>query len=330
MEQQTLYNRFRDAVVPATASGVANKFLAGPINPAVQISTSSPVAAKDMAINQQLDTFKCPSFPGADESKVNFINGPPATKAAVGNYVAVVSTHLWQDGTGNAKDTGGIANLPNDSMAAGSKPKQLAGNGALPFWNRTVAQNTPGSDYTKVKGATHAALSRDGTSNTIMFAESREEDYTGWVSGLASYVVAADPDGPGADLQKLNSTGGTTPNPGQPLTLQWPSASKGQTALNIGSNVKRAGGNTTSGAVDAKAGPEDLTTKKAFFYQTPWAHGTLGTTRGRVFGPSSAHSGDIVLHGYGDAHGKAVSVSVDRNVYLWQVTRAGSEIVTLE
>lgn len=99
-----------------------------------------------------------------------------------------------------------------------------------------------------------------------------------------------------------------------------PSDSAGQTALNVGQNVKRAGGQS---ATDAGSGTEDIPNRKAYFYQKPWIH----HTNARIFGPSSAHSGDIVLHGFGDAHGKAVNANVDRNVYLWQVTRAGGEVI---
>jgi hypothetical protein len=189
------------------------------------------------------------------------------------------------------------------------------------------SETTP---FTKVRGATHAALSRDGTSNTVMFAESREEDWTSWVSGFASYVVAADPGGPGK-IKKINAAGTTAAVAGQPLQLRWDKdggTEPGQTALNIGQNVKRAGGNT--GNNDAGQGPENLSTTpyKAFYYQNPWAHkGSATGGNGRVFGPSSAHSGDIVLHGFGDAHGKAVAANVDRNVYLWQVTRSGGEVL---
>ena len=330
MEQPALFNRFRDALYPIT-SGQANKFLVGPITPKISLGTTDTVA-KDMAIAQPLDVFRCPSFPGADESKQNFITSP-ATKAAVGNYVAISSTHYNQDGGGAApnigKDTGGADNSLYDSMSAANKFKQLAGNGAIPFFNRT--STTDVKPFSQVKGATHAGLSRDGTSNTIMFGESREEDFTSWVSGLASYVVAADPDGPkDTGIQKINSAGLAAPAAaGQPLMLGWVTGTKGQTALNIGSNVKRGGGNTTSGAKDAKGGTENMTTtpKSVYYYQTPWLHGTGGSALGRVFGPSSAHSGDIVLHGYGDAHGKAVSVAVDRNVYLWQVSRGGGEVL---
>jgi hypothetical protein len=334
MEQPALYNRFRDAI--PNGQTVAGKFLAGPIGNTGYVNLAGPTVttAKDMAVATPLETFRCPSFPGADESKQNFI-ATPATKAAVGNYVAVSSTHFNADGGGTganaAKDNNGSATTSlYDSIAGAGKVKQLAGNGAIPFWSRTVPAATVGSDYTKVKGATHAALSRDGTSNTIMFAESREEDYSSWVSGFAASVVAADPQGPtDTGIMKLNAQGAKTAIAGQPLTLQWEPGKKGQTALNIGSNVKRAGGNATNGSTfDAKAGAEELsgTPKKAYYYETPWIH---QGTNSRIFGPSSAHSGDIVLHGYGDAHGKAVNVSVDRNSYLWQVTRGGGEILDI-
>jgi hypothetical protein len=338
MEQAALYNRFRDT--PIATGQPATKFLAGPINPPINFSFT-PATTKDNAIMQQLDTFKCPSFPGADESKQNFITTGTQSKAAVGNYVAVVSTHFNGDGQGTSgvnqgQDPGSNASNPTpfDSIAGASKNKQLAGNGAIPHWNRTggnSATNATPADYTKVRGATHAALSRDGTSNTIMFAESREEDFTSWVSGMASYVVAADPQGPGKVI-KVNSQGAKTQITGQPMVLGWETNQPGQTALNIGSNVKRAGGTAANGSTfDAQAGQENLSgsgQKKAYYYQTPWSHATGNISR--IYGPSSAHSGDIVLHGYGDGHGKPVAVSVDRNSYLHQVTRSGGEIVNVE
>ena len=45
------------------------------------------------------------------------------------------------------------------------------------------------------KGVTFAGI-RDGTANTIMFAESREENYASWISGVSAYVVAVDPNTP--------------------------------------------------------------------------------------------------------------------------------------
>ena len=332
MEQTVLYNRFRDAgITPTTGAGVANKFLAGPVNPLIAVNPNPVAPALRDAIQQQFEGFMCPSFPGSNESKQPFSG---TVKAAVGNYVAVASTHYNADGTGTSgANAGQDASAPTgtlyDSRTA-TAFKQTGGNGAIPFWQRTNANAQPPQSFNNIKGATHAGLSRDGTSNTIMFAESREEDWTSWVSGYASYVVAADPGGPGK-IEKLTPSGArtyTAPATG-PMVLHWGiSPAGGQTALNIGQNVKRAGGNTTSGgATDALAGPEDMTVKpgKAFYYQKPWIHGP--TALGRVFGPSSAHSGDIVLHGFGDGHGKAIGVSVDRQTYLWQVTRNGGEVI---
>jgi prepilin-type N-terminal cleavage/methylation domain-containing protein len=337
MEQQPLYNRFRDAGI-TNGTGVQGKFLAGPINPPTNINPSATTLK--YAIEQPLDVFKCPSFPGADTSKGTFITQGATVKAAVGNYVAVASTHYNYDGTssGFGQDAANIgsATAPTlyDSSTSATAYKQLGGNGAIPFWNRRNAQDTA-TNYTKVKGATHAGISRDGTSNTIMFAESREEDWTSWVSGFASYVVAADP-GQSDKITKIyQQTGTSTPPTGVTNAAQvvgWLATStNGRTALNVGTNVKRAGGNT--GSNDAGAGPEQMTSTpyRALYYQNPWPHkGSATGGPGRVFGPSSAHSGDIVLHGFGDGHGKAINANVDKNSYLWRVTRNGNEVLPEE
>ena len=316
MEQQPLYNRIRDAAV----SGVQSKFMAGPFSPVIDVNPSAAATAADKyAHTIQVEAFKCPSFPGADTAKILKVG---VNAAAVGNYVAIASTHYNNEGaTPGGKDTGAATGSLFDGQTSASARKQLCGNGAIPFWNRTaVADNTP---FTKVRGATHAGLSRDGTSNTIMFTESRDENFASWMSGLASYVVAADPGWPGI-IKKMNSTGGTTAVAGQVLALRFGAdgtTGNGQLALNVGQNVKRAGGDT---ATEAAPGAEDISGKKAYFYAKPYAH---HATSPRVFGPSSAHSGDIVLHGFGDGHGAAINANVDRNVYLWQVTRNGGEVI---
>jgi prepilin-type N-terminal cleavage/methylation domain-containing protein len=325
MEQQPLYNRIRDAAI----GSVQNKLFAGPINPPIIVNPGQ--TPTQYVIQVPVETFMCPSFPGADTSKQSLITSP-ATKAAVGNYVAVSSTHYNFDGvngTLSSQDTGaGSTPTLYDSMTSAQARKQLAGNGALPFWNRKAAGDP--TLWTAVKGATQAALSRDGTSNTIMFAESREEDYTSWVSGLCSYVVAADPQQPSHVVKFYQQTGNQQkPSTGSATTvLGWMSTdTQGRTALNIGQNVKRAGGNGT--ATDPGSGAENPANKQAYYYYSkPWAHMSNGL--GRVFGPSSAHSGDIVLHGYGDGHGKAVNAQIDRNTYLWMVTRNGNEVLSTE
>jgi hypothetical protein len=103
---------------------------------------------------------------------------------------------------------------------------------------------------------------------------------------------------------------------------------RGQTSLNVGSGVKRAGGDA---AVDPSPGPVSNPAKQAYFYDWTFQHGpsTGGPATGsrRWFGPSSAHAGGIVLHGCGDGHGRGVYESIDRQVYLGLVTRAGGEVL---
>jgi prepilin-type N-terminal cleavage/methylation domain-containing protein len=318
MEQQTLFQRISSTPV----SGAPNKLLAGPFNPAVGADmTSAATTTASHFARVPIETFKCPSFPGADESKGQS-GGTSNVRMAVGNYVALSASHYNLDGL-----------PPNGSDAAGdtttqvslydSKPggrfKQLAGNGCIPFWQVTNPADVT-TKYTQVRGVTQSGI-RDGTSGTVWFTESREETWTSWISGYASYVVGADPNGPGAKIQKVNpqtkvpmptATAGIVP------VLGWAASDTlGQTALNIGNNIKRAGGST----VAEGAGPG-----QAWFYFKRYPHFGAGEPA-RWFGPSSAHSGDIVLHGYADGHGKAVQANIDRDTYLWMISRAGNEVV---
>jgi prepilin-type N-terminal cleavage/methylation domain-containing protein len=319
MEQQPLFNRINTAVNGSNP----NKLLIGPFSPTLSlVATGQPGADKPAAFQIQIESLKCPSFPGADESKDKItVNGtwptgmvaPTSPAMAVGNYCAIPSTHYNDDGVTPAKDASGPTGTLYDSYS-GTRAKQLGGNGAIPFW-----QQVNNSDrFTKVRGVTHAGI-RDGQSNTVFFSESREENHTGWMSGLASYVVAADPDGPGNKVQKITPTAPAT----GPATLQWAANdAQGQTALNVGSQVKRNGGESAT---------EGTGTGQAYFYDKTYQHGAATggptTATSRWFGPSSAHSGGVVLHGYGDGHGRGVNENIDRNTYLWLVTRAGSEVL---
>lgn len=245
----------------------------------------------------------------------------------MGNYCATSATHYNQDGTGAATDTGSASGNLYDSRAS-NRNKLYAGNGAIPFWQLTgtagAAQNS--QSFTKTKGIGSQGMQRDGTSNTIMFAESREEEWSSWMSGYSSYVVAADPNGPGNKLVKIappTSGGGTST---QPPVLQWNATdSLGQTALNVGTGVKRAGGSQR--ATDPGNGAITDPTTQAYFYYFQYPHAGTGASTNRVFGPSSAHSGGVVLHGYGDGHGRAVQENVQRDSYLWQVSRQGGEVI---
>jgi hypothetical protein len=270
-----------------------------------------------------METFKCASFPGADESKGKVNN----QGMAVGSYVALASTHYNADGEGKGADATGDTptNLSLFESRPGGRYKQIAGDGVIAFWQFPGANNqqppTDATNFTKVRGNTQASI-RDGSSGTVWFTESREETWTSWMSGYASYVVGADPLQVGitTKVQKITQDGKALQNPPNvttPLMLGWLNDSNGQTALNIGSNIKRAGGEST---------PDGGGPGQAHFYMKPYLHFASGPSS-RWYGPSSAHAGGVVLHGFADGHGKPIPESIDRNTYLRLISRAGQEVI---
>ncbi|QDS98391.1 DUF1559 family PulG-like putative transporter [Adhaeretor mobilis] len=168
---------------------------------------------------------------------------------------------------------------------------QTVGNGAIVF---AKAPTTAGQ---RMKGATFASIARDGSSNTIAFTESREETYGSWISGYSTYVVGILP-GQG-QVEKVAIP------VGQPATLQ-PVDATTVVSLNVGSDYKRS-----------------PTTALVYQLAAQNPHGS----KERIFGPSSAHSGGIVLHGFMDAHGTSITDDIDPAVYMAQVTRNGGEVI---
>jgi len=330
LENGNLYNRTRDSQVAAggqLGDGSAS-LKQGPFIPKVYVDSTPPLSDDNLAMKQQVEAFLCPSYPGSEETKGTIYN---TESAAVGNYVAIPSTHYNTDGSGGGADSGGQTGSLYDSVA-GRNFKTRGGNGVIVFAQKRTAnvQAADGNALTSIlqkpasgakpKGIGFAAM-RDGTSNTILFSESREERYGSWISGLSAYVVAADPDGPGNGVLKQTPTGSRS----QPAVLMWDeSDSEGQTALNVGTGVKLSGGDS------ATEGPNNPANNTARFYAQTFAHGAgSGSTNSRWYGPSSAHPGSV-QHAFGDAHGKSINEDIDRDAYLQLVTRAGGEIVSAE
>jgi prepilin-type N-terminal cleavage/methylation domain-containing protein len=256
-------------------------------------TTQNPTLAPNATTNPYVwsaapEVLRCPSYPGEEQVAVaQFFNPvPPAAggnKVGAGNYVALSSTHYIN---GPSLQSG----LPTAAGATNGKDCSsgaYCGNGGIPF---------PGTVAQKVTKLGHGFQSiSDGTSKTLLIAETREEILTSWYSGLASYVVGAWPQGdpPGG----VGNTGGP---------FYWGClADTCDHALN-------------------KGDPKSIDTMK--YYMT--TSGKVPNPHGpnRNWGPSSRHP-DVVQHGYGDAHATTVSQTIDKNVYLQLITRNGREVI---
>jgi len=127
---------------------------------------------------------------------------------------------------------------------------------------------------------------KDGTSKTIMLCESRAERWSAWFSGSSVSAVALPPDQVGRETLLIPGSDGYT----QVLTEVTP--------LNYGRPFE--GKNEASLFWESKRDQRD-------------------------FGPSSAHSGGVVMHGYADGHVKALNTDIDATTYFRLVTRDGGE-----
>jgi prepilin-type N-terminal cleavage/methylation domain-containing protein len=241
----------------------------------------------------------CPSFPGEDEvstlGNFNF-------KVGTGNYMALPSTNYRSSET-NSLESGlpSSAGPSSSSNGKGCTSGAYCGNGGLPF---------PGTVGGRVqsRGLNFSSLS-DGTSKVALICESREELYTSWYSGFASYVVGAWPSG--EVPSGVGSTSGTTNIYywGCPTTT-----ANCDTALNKGSTK------------DSPA------TELQKWYQS--GSGATGrnphwTTGRRAWGPSSRHP-SIVIHGFADAHTDSVNEGIDPGVYFHMITRNGREVDNIQ
>jgi len=257
-----------------------------------------------------LDQVRCPSFAGDSItsgentfpgygacSSIGSTNpnpptsngGPPQPWGVVTtNYKAMTATHF------------GCIQNPTGIMGAGMEAFYEPPNGVI------VPMETQASQGTAIRSII------DGTSKTIVIAESKEQKVSSWYDGCASYVTAV----PIGSAQALNNqtAGPTTPIQPMRVTIQqagsnistffWRMAPGGVTALNYGPKV--------SGQFYNIGVPIVNVLPNSNISQWEW-------------GPSSDHSGGIVMHAFGDAHVQGIDEAVDATLYVQLCTRAGRE-----
>ncbi|HTM53844.1 MAG TPA: DUF1559 domain-containing protein [Pirellulales bacterium] len=258
-----------------------------------------------------LDQVRCPSFAGDSLSSVvmefqGWYNcasanqpdpptsqGGPSTPWGVvtTNYKAMTATHF-------------ACLQPPMNITSAQAMYAEPPNGVI------VPMDTQASTGTAIRSII------DGTSKTITLAESKEQRISSWYDGTASWVTAV-PIGKCPSGQLTNQTP-STGAPAQPYRTNimmansnvsayfWRMPQGGVTALNYGPKVQGQYYNFGSGFAGGDALPQ--------FNVSQWE-----------WGPSSDHSGGIVMHSFGDAHVQGIDEAIDPTLYIQLCTRAGRE-----
>lgn len=231
-----------------------------------------------------VDVFICPGFEGrrfVDVTTSDYTaDGPAGHAPAIANYFALSATHMIR------RDDGWFIDERPESV--------LQGNGAIPMVSAEALKN----GWKRVRGATHAAIARDGSTYTFMFAEGREQAYAAWIDGQVAWTVAAWPrNAQPPTLQPLEG-----PNRS---VLGWNDDAGDDVGVCIAKQPLGAGAELTGAYLPA---------------------GRWSGSKERKYGPSGNHPG-VTGHGFGDAHAAFVANDIDRNVYLHLTTRNGGEAI---
>jgi prepilin-type N-terminal cleavage/methylation domain-containing protein len=268
MEEVGLYNGI---------SQTTNRFQSSPF-------TALSGSGNPLASSVRIGPLKCPTFAGdgAAESTnsgpsagISFCSLYPSSTFPLGvaltNYKACAGTH----------------------MASGTSVQR---NGAFDYPSTTGTSPI----VSRPRGLTIGSLA-DGTSKTVMVAESKERGYSAWIDGSTSWVVATNLSGTAVNYSsgRWNSTGSTA--------------------------VVPAVGNTPGVGLNyaASAAATDQ-------FMPSGIYSLYNGTRGMAYGASSDHSGGIVLHVFGDGHVSQITSDIDPSVYMALYSRASGEPVNLE
>ncbi|MEX0678245.1 MAG: DUF1559 domain-containing protein [Pirellulales bacterium] len=163
----------------------------------------------------------------------------------------------------------------------------------------------------------------DGTSKTIVLAETKEQTITSWYDGCAAWMVGVPMGANAVPAGFKNDTKGPL-TPVQPLRIDLPLGGStqsvyfwrfknppdGETGLNYGPKTQ----STKYFARSGGACNSNLTSVDTGYGQWAW-------------GPSSDHSGGVVLHNWADSHVSALTDQTDAVLYVQLITRAGREPV---
>ncbi len=304
MEENALYDKLQQASVKLTADAFCRN------NTQDGSATTTGSNTNPYIWEAKIPVLLCPSFPGDETTSVTGGNLAATDDGiAAGNYVALAATHYGGAATApTSLVTRAAAGAPT-AHATDCNSSAYCGNGMIVF------PGVVGTQVTKT-GLNMRSMS-DGTSKTVVFSESREQNHNSWYSGLATYVVGVNPNRTAAGGVEAQPARNTIANSANPTAFSW-----NNTAAFLALNQ----GTDKSGTTGTPPPNTLWYCQNANMYAR---HSTGLTPPERRWGPSGAHPG-VVIHGYGDGHAKPVKQDIDGNTYLWLITRAGREVVPEE
>jgi hypothetical protein len=318
MEQNVMYNNISNASLkfqyPAFVLIGGASSTACPSGPGLRYNAGGPYAASGNAYYRHfatvdLDEIRCPSFAGDatvtpmwpnynpidSNQQADGIGGgmgrpSPNWAAVVTNYKAMAATHM--------------ACMLNPQAFTKSNTSQME----LPNGILVPPQNA------NSKGVSLRQVS-DGSSKTIVLTESKEQQWSNWYDGTVAWTVAI-PTGNATNY--TNPTAGTY-TPIQPIKI---STTIGTVPITLWTVPQ-------GGVSGINYGPKNDTSKQFAGLTSNNQGGGVNVLQPGVasiaWGPSSDHSGGLVIHAWGDAHVSALGEDIDPSLYVQLVTKQGRE-----
>jgi hypothetical protein len=157
----------------------------------------------------------------------------------------------------------------------------------------------------KRRGGMRQGAIKDGISKTVLVCESKEDDWSCWYDGQVTWVTGLATQAADGGGQLMVDLATQPDQDGDGVADILTTDQKWRTALNVG--------------------PTRHADTQDYYWQSaaPYTEDS-----GRAWGPSSDHSGGVVMHVFADDHIDAISENIETRVYYAMVTANGGENVT--
>jgi prepilin-type N-terminal cleavage/methylation domain-containing protein len=259
-----------------------------------------------------MDEVRCPSFSGDNPTPCSLYL--PYSSAVQTDGASPAPPTPWSTITTNYKALSAthfacMQNPNSFSMAPAPSTNYVeAPNGIIvpPFNNGAVIL-----PVTSQGTAIRSIL--DGLSKTIIVGETKEQIWSSWYDGTTSWMVAMPLD-KASFYNQMNSTY----NPIQPQKIMMGIVNSGGTGAppTIFYNFWQVNAGGTSGLNYGRNTNTNFAT----------SFGAIGASQAAwQYGPSSDHSGGLVLHVYADGHVSPLAEDTDPTIYVQLVSKAGRE-----